>query len=257
MQLLQMQLWPILYRFRLTWDSVSAGCCLALLVVSGPEVFGNGDTGGQTTMGHPLPNHQQLHYYQSHPLREGFFFTERCRHDLFLRLCPNGGFERTGRLTLAGLVKTPVENGSYRRSWTPVHRQAAFPLTASVKPIRRQVSVGRDAVLDRSKPRCSLENLDHDPSLWFSERLATPSYCLTLSVLLLAFKKRQHRLLLNLLDSIESKGSSRQHCNHLMLFKYSFFSEYIFVTFSWHLSLLLTQFWCIRTSHWKKCKKCK
>ena len=143
---------------------------------------------------------------------------------------PSGGFERTGRLTLAGLVKTPVENGSYRRSWTPVHRQAAFPLTASVKPIRRQVSVGRDAVLDRSKPRCSLENLDHDPSLWFSERLATPSYCLTLSVLLLAFKKRQHRLLLNLLDSIESKGSSRQHCNHLMLFKYSFFSEYIFVT---------------------------
>ena len=144
---------------------------------------------------------------------------------------PTGGFERTGRLTLAGLVKTPVENGSYRRSWTPGHRQAAFPLTASsVKPIRRQVNVGRDAVLDRSKPRCSLENLDDDPSLRFSERLATLSYCLTLSILLLAFKKRQHWLLLNLLDSIESKGSRRRHCNHLMLFKYSFFSEYIFVT---------------------------
>ena len=127
---------------------------------------------------------------------------------------PTGGFERTGRLTLAGLVKTPVENGSYRRSWTPVHRQAAFPLTASsVKPIRRQVNVGRDAVLDRSKPRCSLENLDDDPSLRFSERLATLSYCLTLSILLLALKKQQHRLLLNLLASIESERSRRQHCN--------------------------------------------
>ena len=133
---------------------------------------------------------------------------------------PSGGFERTGRLTLAGLVKTPT-GGKWLLptivdAGPPASCLSTHRLLCQTHPAPS--NVGRDAVLDRSKPRCSLENLDHDPSLRFSERLATLSYCLTLSILLLAFKKRQHRLLLNLLYIIKSKGSRRQHYNHLMLF---------------------------------------
>ena len=118
----------------LTWDSVVDGIVVAL-DASRPELLGDGETGGQPAVGHPVPN-QQVHLHgqlaNAHPLVHLFTSLRAFR--------PTGGFERTGRLTLAGLVKTPVENGSYRRSWTPVHRQAAFPLTASsVKPIRRQV----------------------------------------------------------------------------------------------------------------------
>ena len=118
----------------LTWDSVVDGIVVAL-DASRPELLGDGETGGQPAVGHPVPN-QQVHLHgqlaDAHPLVHFFTSLRAFR--------PTGGFERTGRLTLAGLVKTPVENGSYRRSWTPGHRQAAFPLTASsVKPIRRQV----------------------------------------------------------------------------------------------------------------------
>ena len=117
----------------LTWDSVVDGIVVAL-DASRPELLGDGETGGQPAVGHPVPNQQVDHgqLADAHPLVHFFTSLRAFR--------PTGGFERTGRLTLAGLVKTPVENGSYRRSWTPVHRQAAFPLTASsVKPIRRQV----------------------------------------------------------------------------------------------------------------------
>ena len=117
----------------LTWDSVVDRIVVAL-DASRPELLGDGETGGQPAVGHPVPNQQVDHgqLADAHPLVHFFTSLRAFR--------PTGGFERTGRLTLAGLVKTPVENGSYRRSWTPGHRQAAFPLTASsVKPIRRQV----------------------------------------------------------------------------------------------------------------------